>query len=273
MSGIPTRKYGDGSINAIKMTEALKLGRYAYYNGDHQPRLSAANGYGDPAGTTGTLAKMVCFGQFPLIADYFALGAGQTLLGPLLSTAGLGLEVSGDQTVDEGYEFVFGTLDVRGPHTFTVGTDNAFLRMKFSIEDVSDFDEVCVGFRKKESVNATLENYDEAAFLTVPTGALKCWTILNNAATTKTDCAEAWADGETHELMVTLIGRQVGFWYDGSPISGLPAFRFDANEVIVPFFRTMLDDTGAADATSLLHWEEVEVGLLNAINSDGYDSL
>ncbi len=272
-AGGPRSVEVDGLITAVKLSEAAKKGRYAYYNGDRQPQLSAANGYSDPAGSTGTLAKGIIPGTFPLAFDYFALGAGQTLLGPLFNTAGKGLEVSGDQTVDEGYEFVFGTADARGPHTVTVGAENAFLRMYLTIEDVSDLDVVAVGFRKLEALQASILDYDEAAYFDVVSGDIKVSTILNAAANVVTDTGENWADNETHELLVAVIGRRVIFYLDGSPAPGVPEYNFDAGEVIVPFARHLLDDTGAADATSLLWWKEVEVGLVSEISSDGVPSF
>jgi hypothetical protein len=273
---IATRKFtGAGPNNAtaglitpVKLSAGALLGRYAWYNGDHQPQLSAIDGYTDPTGTTITRSKALCGGTFPLKMDYFAIGT-QTLKGPLFNTAGKGLEVTGDQTVDEGYEYIFGALDARGAHTIVVGAENAFMRVSFEIEDVSDLDVVACGWRKNETIRLDILDYDEAAYFDVVSGDIKTSTILNNAANVVTDTGQNWADGETHELMVKVIGRRVTYWIDGAPAPGTVEFNFDADEVIVPFFRTLLDDTGAADATSLVWWKEVEVGLLSDVSQNG----
>src|SRR5687768_1555487 len=105
---IPTHRYGDESINPIKLTDEAHEYGYAFYNGRQQPSLSLANGYADPSGTAAALNRAFFPGAFPLVASYSARGAGQTLLGPLLDTTGEGLDISQDQTDDEGVQYTFG---------------------------------------------------------------------------------------------------------------------------------------------------------------------
>ncbi len=266
MSRIATRHYVNGSINAIKLTDELKQGKYAWQRMDHQPSCSAPNGYGDPTGTTGDLNRALF--RYGLAAQYHVKGT-QTLLAPLLDND-KGLDISQDQTDNDGVEYVFGGLGTNGPFTFTVGTDNCFIRVKFRIADVSGTDDCAVGFRKNEAMQANIDDYDEAAFLNVILGVVKAETILNNAATTTTtpSSTSAWADDATHELMVKVIGRSVSFFYDGSPCTGLPAFSFDSGEVIVPFFFFLQ----ATTTPGKVWWKEVEVGLLKTINSTGIAS-
>jgi hypothetical protein len=266
MAGIvPLRKLEDSAVNAVKLTQDLREGRYAFYRGDVQPSCSAPNGYGDPTGTTGDLNRAFFPGAFPLTSEYHVKGT-QTLLAPLLDTSGAGLDVSQDQTDNDGVEHVFGAANSRGPFVTTVGTDpDPFIRIKMKIADVSGTDDLLVGFRKDEAEQAAFDNYDEAAAFNVILGDVKVETILNNAATTTTDTGNDWADAGTHTLEVQLQGRRVIFIYDGTPVSGLPEFNFDSGEVIVPFFYFLQ----ATTTPGKVHWLEVEVGRVRTKAENG----
>lgn len=263
---IQLKKYGDGTISPVKMTTEAREYGYAYYNGRTQPSVSAPNGYGDPTGTTGDINRALFAGTFPLYTQYHVKGT-QTLLAPLLDTAE-GLDISQDQTDNDGVEHVFGTLGARGPFAWTVGTHNGFIKISFEIADVSGTDDCAIGFRKQEAFQANIDDYDEAAFVNVILGDVKVETILNNAATTTTDSGENWADGETHTIEVQLVGRQVAFLLDDEALPGIPTFSFDNGEVVVPFMFFLQ----ATTSPGKVWWKSVEVGRLKAKNSNGYDS-
>ncbi len=265
--GIPTKRYSDGSINPVKMTDDARKYGYAFYNGRQMPNISLANGYGDPSGTAAALNRAFFPGSFPLVASYSALGAGQTLLGPLLDTTGEGLDISQDQTDDEGCQYTFGANNSYGPYAWTVGTHNGFIRIKMKIADVSGTDDLCVGLRKVEAIQANVDDYDEAAFLNVILGDIKTETILNNATTVTTDTTQDWADAATKTLEVQLIGRQVRFLVDDIAVSNVPAFNFDSAEVVVPFFYFLQ----ATTTPGKVFWKEVEVGRLRTVNANGVD--
>lgn len=264
--GIPTKRYAAGSVNAAKLSDDVRKYGYAYYAGRQQPSLSLANGYADPSGTGGVLNRAFFPGPHPLHASYSALGT-QTLLGPLLDTSGNGLDISQDQTDDDGVQYTFGANNSFGPYTWTVGTHNGFIRMKMKIADVSGTDDCCVGLRKMEAIQANVDDYDEAAFLNVILGDIKTETILNNAATVTTDTTQDWADAATKTLEVQLIGRQVRFLVDDVAVSNVPAFSFDSGEVVVPFFFFLQ----ATTSPGKVYWQEVEVGRLRAKHADGID--
>jgi hypothetical protein len=267
MSGIPTKRYGDDSINAAKMTPQLREYGYAFYNGRQQPSLSLSDGYADPSGTAATLNRAFFPGTFPLHASYSALGT-QTLLGPLLDTSGDGLDVSQDQTDNDGVQYTFGANNSYGPYAWTVGTHNGFIRIKMKIADVSGTDDCCVGLRKVEAIQANVDDYDEAAFLNVILGDIKIETILNNAATTTTDTTDNWADGDVKTLEVQLVGRQARFLIDGVAPTVNATFSFDSGEVVVPFFFFLQ----ATTTPGKVFWREVEVGRLRAKSTSGADS-
>jgi hypothetical protein len=230
---VPGRKIENNSINFAKRSLDQQTNRHIFIRGDHQPSLSTTNGYGDPTGVAGNINRAMWRGMG---YSQFAVLGTQTLLGPLLDTTGKGVDLSQDQTDNDGVEHVWGALTTNGPTTFTVGTDNCYLRMKFRIADVSGTDDCCVGWRKNEAFQANVDDYDEAAFINVILGDIKVETILNNGATITTDTTQDWADDATKTLEVQVRGTAVNYLIDGVVTSVPPAFNFDTGEVIVPFF-------------------------------------
>jgi hypothetical protein len=263
--GIPTHRYGDESINAVKFTDDILESGAGFYDGSMQPSCSALNGYSDPGGSTGNTNRAFLPGPLGFVAQYHVKGAGQTLLGPLLDTAGKGLDISQDQTDDEGVEYVFGTINSNSPFAWTVGTHNGFLEVRFEIADVSGTDDCAVGLRKLEAFQANVDDYDEAAFLNVISGDIKIETILNNAATSTTDTTQNWTDGETHTLRVDLVGRVVTFSIDGLPPTATATFNFDSAEVVVPFMFFLQ----ATTSPGKVWWKHVKVGRQRAFSTTG----
>jgi hypothetical protein len=207
------------------------------------------------AGTTGATNSLRTPYNF---FEYHIKGAGQTILAPVATTAGL--DISLDQTDDEGIEITPGILaDNRRSGCFKVGTSAAFfVRCKFTIVDVSGTDDCAIGFRKAEAYQANIDDYDEAAFLNVISGDIKTETILNNAATVTTDSTLNWADGETHELEVRVsAGGAVTYLVDGASFASAVAFTFDAGEFVIPFIFFL----HAADVAGAVTVIEFEYGL------------
>jgi len=191
----------------------------------------------------------------------------QTLLAPALNVAGL--NVSGDQTNNEGWAIRGRSVAALGKLNkdyFTVGTSPAFfMSVKFSIEDVSGFDDIRCGFAKVEAHNASPDALDELAALSVVSGDIKTTTIINNASTVVTDITSGggdgagnWANGGTHTLkvMVSAAGA-VTYTIDGVAGTGAVAYSFDDAEVVTPYwFHRHDSDVGGA-----LIWKEFEFGL------------
>jgi len=223
-----------------------------------QPLCGADNGAGAATGSTGDVNVMRTDQN---LFEYHIKGAGQTLVAPSFSSTGLGLDISLDQTDDEGVEFTQG-ITSRSKSAFTVGTDPAFyFECQFSIADVSGTDDCAMGFRKAEAYQAAIDNYDEMAAINVISGDIKLETILNNAATVTTDTTQNWADGETHTLRVEVaFDGKVTYKIDDAPPTTTAAFAFDAGEVVVPFFY-FLHAADVAGAVNLKSWK---VGYVNA---------
>jgi hypothetical protein len=262
-AGVSGKKINDGAINAKKLSEPVRKGHAIYEMMDHQPMVGlTANGYADP---TSAGPNTVVF-RNGLSATYTGLGT-QTILGPVFEVT-KGLNISQDQTDDDGVQYTFGALGTLGAWTHTVGTDaDKYLKISFEIADVSGTDDCLVGWRKNEAVQANVDDYDEMAAVNVILGDVKVETILNNAATTTTDSTQNWADGETHTIEVRLVGRLVAYYLDGAPLSGIPTYQFDSGEVVVPFFFFLQ----ATTSPGKVWWKYVEIGTLNSVNANASD--
>lgn len=167
---------------------------------------------------------------------------------PYTSTSGL--EIPLDADVTDGVtacEITNGILTT-GPATYTVGSfpDNAPIMFEciIKIDDITDLDQLFMGFRKAEAYQAEPDNYDELAAIhvgetgaTVADGQINIATILNGGATIYTDTTETdWADAGEHTLRVEVTNTGVcTFKYDGEEPTVSKTFSFDDGEVIIPF--------------------------------------
>lgn len=221
---------------------------HTYETFDVNP-VSAGVAGGASTGTTGD-ENVMHLGTNVL--EYHILGT-QTITAPSLGSNGL--DVSLDQTDDDGVEITHG-ITARSRHAFTIGTDGPFyFRVKLAIADVSGTDDCLVGFRKTEAYQAAVDDYTDMAALNVISGDINIETILNNAATTTTDTTDNWADGETHTLKVRVSAAGVvTYEIDGAAPTTTAAFTFDDGDVVVPFFY-FLHDTDVAGAVELIEWE------------------
>lgn len=230
--------------NGVKQSDS----EYTFETFNIDPATSGKAG-GAATGTAGDENVMI----FPNSGfEYHILGT-QTIVAPSITATGLNINM--DQTDNDGVEVSQGILS-NSKHAFTVGTSPAFfLRVKFSIADVSGTDDCAIGFRKAEAYQAAIDNYDEMAALNVISGNITIETILNNGTTTSTDTTANWADTETHTLTVLVSDTGVvRYEIDGSTPSTTAAFTFDSNEVVVPFFY-FLNASDVAGAVVIQEWE------------------
>lgn len=257
--GIHDRSIRAGTLKARTQSAALKDGSYAFQKMNHQPILTVAAGYGNPTGSTGDAN----YAHFKRLSAQYHVKGTQTLLGPLMDVD-KGLDISQDQTDNDGVEYLFGAhLGISNPFRYVAGTSKPkFVRLKFTIADVSGTDDCALGWRKVEAFQANIDDYDEAAFLNVIAGAIKREVILNGAATVTTTLTPTWADGATHELEVRMIGRKAYFFVDGAE-AGAP-FTFDDAEVLVPFFFFLQ----ATTSPGKVWWTELEIGDLEQVGKD-----
>ena len=231
-----------------RQREDLNRRLHTYETFDIDPVTSKKAG-GAAGGTTGD--ENVALFQDTAF-EWHVLGT-QTILAP--SLAATGLDINQDQTDNDGIELSQGIL-ANSRHAYTVGTDGPFfLRVKFSIVDVSGTDDCAIGFRKAEAYQANIDDYDEMAALNVISGDVKIETILNGAATTTTDTTDNWADGATHTLKVKVSKTGVvTYELDGVAPTTVAAFTFDTSEVVVPFMY-FLNASDVAGAVVVQEWE------------------
>jgi hypothetical protein len=231
----------------IELGEPVAVSKYLFENWSRPFVITGADGLA-PAATGKHM--MLCgsgnmFTYYPIV--------GQTL-GMVWNDPGL--NIAGDQNADDGWELIAGMLGASNPYRFIVGTDPAFfMRVKFSIADVSGSDDCSVGFRKLEAHQAAIDNYDEMATLNVISGAIYTETIKNNAATVATDTTETWADLATHTLEVRVSAAGVVTYRVDNDVPGtVVAYSFDAGEVVIPFL-SMLQATDLSGAVVIQEFE------------------
>lgn len=190
-----------------------------------------------------------------------ALGAGQTIAPSIVAA---GLSIGGDQTDDEGYELWTNFTGASG-RPFFVGLDPAFfMRVKFTVGDVSGIDTLLCGFRRAEVNNATYTSYADYAALGWNTGAdpalIKTLTGLNGTDTA-TSTTNTIADGIalTVEVKVSASGV-VTYRHDAvtpgtlKAPSTTTAFTFDAGDPVIPFFH-FLNTAALGDTVTVQSWE------------------
>ena len=191
----------------------------------------------------------------------------QTLLAPAL--AATGLNVGGDQTNNDGWAMRGRSVSALGrlnKDYFTVGTSPAFyMKVKFSIADVSGIDDLRCGFVKVEAHNADPDGLDEMATMACMAGDIKTQTIINGASTVATDLTSGggdgagnWADGDVHTFEIRVGGTgAVTYLLDNASPTGAVAFSFDDAEVVTPYWFHRYDAT----SPGALIWQEFEFGL------------
>lgn len=191
-----------------------------------------------------------------------ALGAGQTLPPDMTAT---GLDISGDETADEGYECVSHVLGATGS-PLTIGTTPAFyFKVTINVADVSGSDDLQCGLRKIEPIEAGVDDYTDFVSLgwnaSANPAAIKIETANDNAATVSTDTTDTIADGVnlTMKFLVSSAGV-VTYQHDADTTGTLEApdttaaYTFDDGDLVHPFCRT-LQNTDLTGEVNILDWE------------------
>ncbi len=235
--------------------------RHLYIAPTQQPlaQIKGATGAA-PSGATGATNILQFFGQGAL--EQHIKGAGQTLIVPTIASDGL--EISGDQTDDEGMELYAG-LTLRSPGVFQVGTDPAFfVRVRAVIDDVSGSDDFFIGFTKNGTRQANLDDYTDFAGVNLISGQWFTETALNNAATTSTSLTGSTvADLGAFEVMVTVsaagaVTYQIGTAGSMSTPALAPAFTFDSSDILTATVFLL----NAADLTDSVRLRQFESGFV-----------
>lgn len=199
-----------------------------------------------------------------------------TVFVPTLTTTGI--DVGADAASSEGCEILFGAhtgATARARLGFQPSVDKAlqwaqsyFIRLQFSIADVSGCDALYVGFRKAQAYQATFANYTDVAALgfhgtTDATQTIRTYRIGGTGAIAATDVAtsKTWADAATHTLGVKVSttgplntgGGIVSWLVDDAIVATTTSFSFafTNTDFLFPFFRYTNQAGGNAGVITL----------------------
>jgi hypothetical protein len=201
-------------------------------------------------------------GTAPLIVPDGTDG-GATIVLDAAADDGIGLDLGYGAATAE---------DTQSKGVFTVGTDAAFfLRVKLKVADVSDADQIAVGFVKGGwPADGLLDTYTDYAVLNIDNGDIKIETRLNSGTASVTDTTDDVADLGSVTLEVRVDANGVAtFLVDGAaPTVDVTGFEFD-DEAVNAVLIILNDAAGNPDITV----QEWESGLLSARGLTGVNDL
>lgn len=195
------------------------------------------------------------------VFHYAAMGT-QTITAPVMVANGLNIGM--DQTDNDGVEIWTHFLHASG-RPFIVGLDAAFyFRCEFSVADISGTDELHIGFRRAEIMNATFDNYLDLASIgcTAADGTVDLETILNNGATTTTDTTDTFLDATTYQVKILVSAAGVVTYQHDIAASGTlaaptatAAFTFDDGDPVIPFLHFLQANAAQTGEFALREWD------------------
>jgi hypothetical protein len=192
---------------------------------------------------------------------WYVIGT-QTILAPVLDTAGLGLNLVQDAAAGgDGLELCVGN-PLYSPMAFTIGTDAAFfIQGSFITQDASGTDPLIIGFRRAAAYNATLANYTDFATIglvgTANPNTIFITTQLNTGGVVSTNTTQTVADATRVQFKVSVSAAGVVTYqvnYAAPTVTA--AFTFDSGDVVIPFVRF----TQAADLATYASCNLLECG-------------
>ena len=231
---------------------------------DYFPVDPVVSGITTPGAVSGTAGE--CNALNSGFTDYrwYVIGT-QTILAPVLDTAGFGLNLVQDVTapgdVGDGIELGIGD-PLYSPMAFTIGTDAAFfIQGNFKMQDASGTNPLIIGFRRAVAFDATLANYTDFATIGVVGVAnpntIQIQTQLNTAGVTTTNTTQTIADATEvqFKVMVSAAGV-VTYQVNYAAPTVTAAFTFDDGDVVIPF----VVFAQAADITTYASCNYLECG-------------
>jgi len=232
--------------------------RYLFDSFAIDPVVSGVTSPGAPTGTAGHANAL---NSGTTMYRWYVIGT-QTILAPVLDTAGLGLNLVQDAAVaGDGLELVVGN-PLYSPMAFTIGTDAAFfIQGSFIAQDASGANPLIIGFRRAAAFNATLGNYTDFASIglvgVADPNTIQIQTQLNTLGVATTNTTQTVADATRVQFKVSVSAAGVVTYqvnYAAPTVTA--AFTFDTGDVVIPFVRF----TEAADLTTYASCNLLECG-------------
>jgi hypothetical protein len=193
---------------------------------------------------TGAASEVTSFSSGRHLYEMFiaTVATGAAVVYPWQSADGLELPSQAGGTGPDEVEFTLGNSALCKA-AYTAQSDSFYIEAIVKIDDISDLSQFLLGFRKVQAYQTDFNDYtDLCAFHVGDTvdGELNIATIINDAATVLTDTTETdWANAGEHTLRIEISKQgHAKFYYDGSEPTVTASFTFDADDVIIPFFRS-----------------------------------
>lgn len=187
----------------------------------------------------------------------------QTIVAPVVLAGGL--DISYDQTNDDGIEIFTNTFPASGA-PMIVGRDAFRFTCAINIADVSGTDMLFCGFRLRENAYQTaMTGYNTYFGLGSTTEAnpmaLYVREELNGAAGAETDTGDTTADGVNLWIETSVSSAGVATLKHGATQAALAAptatntLTFDTGDAILPTLRILQANATQTGVVKLIHWE------------------
>lgn len=204
---------------------------------------TAADTAGIAVGTTGA-TNLLQFAQ-GIVMEQFILGAGQTIIKPVMDASGLLCSL--DLTATEGAEYNFGIARSLSEYAFTIGTSAAFFfEVEMRLGDVSGGNPYIIGFRKAEANNAAYADYTDYYALGMITGTsaanVTITSELNGTGQNVQNSGDAWTGGDGGTTTLRVLVSAAGVCtatIDGSGPSTPLVYTFDGTDVVGPYIHLL----------------------------------
>lgn len=236
--------------------------RYVYTNFRGQPIFADVDGFA--ARGTGPITDAEVF-HMMIDGHTFQIRTEQDVTAdPPLITSNDGLLINVDDADNEGLEINLGrvqgdgsTLWTNSKGAFVSQTDEFFLRVKLDVADVSDADQLAIGFSLGNyPADGLFDTYTDFFVINIDNGDVKIETRLNSGTATSTDTTTNIADADQPELEIRVnsSGYARAFVNGAVPSTDKTDFQFDSGDVLHAFY-TQLNDAAGDPTVSLIEWE------------------
>ncbi len=202
---------------------------------------TSADTAGVATGATGN-TNLLQFAQ-GIVMEQFIVGAGQTIIKPVMDASGLLCSL--DLVATEGVEYNFGIARALSEYAFTIGTSAAFFfEVEMTVADVSGGLPYIIGFRKAEANNADYTAYTDYYSLGMITGTsaanVTITSELNGTGQNLQNSGDAWTGGDGGTTTLRALVSAAGVCtatIDGAGPSTPLVYTFDNTDVVGPYIR------------------------------------